>query len=183
MPDTTAPQPQLQITYRPAAALAAAERNPRTHSPAQIAQIAASIQAFGWTNPILIDERQRIIAGHGRLQAAHNLGLHDVPTITLTGLTPAQKRALVIADNQLALNAGWDADILRTELEELGALELDFDLDVVGFSQAEIHQILNLGPDDVELQRPNIPTFNGSYLLPTQHSPGTEPFTAPLASC
>ena len=88
--------------------LVPAERNARTHSQEQIKQLVASIQAFGWTNPILIDEDHAIIAGHGRLEAARLAGLSDVPTITLTGLSAAQKRALAIADNKLALNAGWD---------------------------------------------------------------------------
>src|SRR6202166_4898579 len=102
-------------------------RNPRTHSDAQIAQIAASIQEFGFNNPILVDTKAGIIAGHGRLLAARKLGLMEVPVIVLDHLTDAQKRAYVIADNQLALNAGWDEDILRAELSALQAE--DFDLD------------------------------------------------------
>jgi DNA modification methylase len=121
-------------------ALAPAERNARTHSKEQIAQLVASISAFGWTNPILIDEDRAIIAGHGRLAAAKASGLSDVPTITLTGLSAAQKRALAIADNKLALNAGWDDDLLRLELGELG-LE-GFDLSLIGFSDLELKDIL-----------------------------------------
>src|SRR6478609_6243855 len=97
---------KLQVNYLPVTALAPAERNARTHSQEQIAQLVASIHAFGWTSPILIDEDRAIIAGHGRLAAARAAGLSDVPTITLTGLSAAQKRALAIADNKLALNAG-----------------------------------------------------------------------------
>ena len=120
--------------------LVPAERNARTHSQEQIKQLVASIQAFGWTNPILIDEDHAIIAGHGRLEAARLAGLSDVPTITLTGLSAAQKRALAIADNKLALNAGWDDDLLRLELGELG---LDgFDLSLIGFSDFELKDIL-----------------------------------------
>lgn len=104
---------RLKVTYRAASSLTRYERNARTHSDEQVAQIARSIETFGWTNPILIDEAGGIIAGHGRLAAAESLGLDKVPTITLAGLTDDQKRALVIADNQLALNAGWDFDTLR----------------------------------------------------------------------
>ena len=130
-----------------------AVRNPRTHSPAQIEQIARSITAFGWTNPLLVDEAGVIIAGHGRLEAARKLGMAEVPTITLTGLSADQKRALVIADNQLALNAGWDAELLALELGELGAA--GFDIGLIGFSDDELASILAdrteglTDPDDV----------------------------------
>ena len=105
--------------------------NSRTHSDAQVAQIAASIKEFGWTNPILVDGSDTIIAGHGRLLAARKLAMIEVPVIVLDHLTKAQQRALVIADNQLALNAGWDMDMLKAEIEDLG-LE-DFDLSLLGF--------------------------------------------------
>jgi DNA modification methylase len=147
------PIKKLSVSYVAIAAIQPAARNPRTHSPAQIAQIARSIAAFGWTNPILIDEHARIIAGHGRLAAAQQLGLAEVPTITLAGLTDAQVRALVIADNQLALNAGWDAELLQMELGELGAD--GFDLSLIGFSDDELASILAdrtdglTDPDDV----------------------------------
>ena len=100
--------PNLQIEYRSIDALLPYARNPRTHSPAQIAKIAASIVEFGWTQPILIDGGNGIIAGHGRLAAARKLELGEVPVIELGHLSPAQKRAYVIADNRLALDAGWD---------------------------------------------------------------------------
>jgi DNA modification methylase len=135
------------------AELVPAERNARTHSPEQIQQIAASIRQWGWTNPILIDEGRAIIAGHGRLEAARAAGLVEVPTITLAGLGAAQKRALAIADNKLALNAGWDDELLRLELGELG-LE-GFDLGLIGFSDLELKDILAdrtdglTDPDDV----------------------------------
>src|SRR6202041_1136800 len=111
-------------------------RNPRTHSDAQIAQIAASIAEFGFNNPILVDTKAGIIAGHGRLLAARKLGLTEVPVIVLDHLTEAQKRAYIIADNQLALNAGWDDELLRAELAALQAE--DFSLDVIGFNPHEL---------------------------------------------
>ena len=116
------------------------ERNPRTHSPEQIAKIAASLLEFGWTNPILVDSDAGIIAGHGRLLAARELGMTTVPVIELTHLSEAQKRAYVIADNRLALDAGWDEDLLT---EELKALEgLDFNLALTGFDLDELNALL-----------------------------------------
>lgn len=122
-------------------------RNSRTHSDAQVAQVAASIREFGWTNPILVDGEDVIIAGHARLLAARKLGLEEVPVIVLAHLSPAQKRALVIADNKLALNAGWDEDTLRAELVSLQ--EDGFDLDVVGFSDEELRVLLGDGGEAV----------------------------------
>jgi len=117
------------------------ERNPRTHSPEQITKIAASLLEFGWTNPILVDGDAGIIAGHGRLLAARELRMTTVPVIELTHLTEAQKRAYVIADNRLALDAGWDEDLLA---EELRALEgLDFNLELTGFGLDELHDLLD----------------------------------------
>jgi len=110
--------------------------NSRTHSDAQVAQIAASIREFGWTNPILIDGDNAIIAGHGRLLAARKLGMEDVPAIILDHLSKAQQRALVIADNQLALNAGWDMDMLKAEIDDLN-LE-GFNLELLGFDEREL---------------------------------------------
>lgn len=122
--------------------LKAYERNSRTHSAEQVAQIAASIREFGFTNPVLIDEGNTIIAGHGRLLAAQSLGLDKVPCVRLVGLSEAQRRAYVIADNQIALNSGWDADLLNMELAELDAL--DFDLSLTGFDQEELDGMLAL---------------------------------------
>jgi DNA modification methylase len=120
--------------------------NSRTHTDDQINQVASSIKEFGFTNPVLIDEDGGIIAGHGRILAANKLGLTEVPCIVLAGLTKAQKKAYIIADNQLALNAGWDMDKLKLEIEDLG--ELDFDVNLLGFDDDFIN---NLFDDDGEL--------------------------------
>ena len=111
-------------------------RNARTHSDAQIAQIAASIKEFGWTNPILVDGEKGLIAGHGRLAAARKLGMEEVPVIELTHLSETQKKALILADNKLALNADWDEQLLDLELEEL---ELQgFDISLAGFQGEKV---------------------------------------------
>lgn len=125
-------------------------RNTRTHSAEQIAQVAASIKEFGFTNPVLIDENNEIIAGHGRTAAARSLGMDTVPVIRLKGLTETQIRALRIADNKLALNAGWDYDLLSQELTEI-KLD-DFNLDIIGFSLEELDEILNadIGTEETE---------------------------------
>jgi ParB family transcriptional regulator, chromosome partitioning protein len=128
-------------------------RNSRTHSEAQVAQIAASITEFGWTNPILADGDKGIIAGHGRLLAARKLGMDTVPVIELSHLTKAQKQAYIIADNRLALNAGWDNEMLTVELNEL--LADGFDLDVLGFDTEDLQKLLdkpNFEPATLEEQ-------------------------------
>ena len=114
-------------------------KNARTHSEAQIAQIMASLREFGWTNPVLISPKMGVIAGHARLEAARRLGMKEVPCIILDGLTDAQRRAYVIADNKLALNAGWNEDLLREELLELKSME--FDMDLLGFDPEEMADI------------------------------------------
>ena len=116
------------------------ERNPRTHSTDQVAQIAASMVEFGFTNPILVDETDGILAGHGRLMAARQLGLAEVPVVRLSHLSPAQKRAYVIADNQLALRAGWNDELLAEELAWLR--DETFDLDLLGFDAGELEALL-----------------------------------------
>ena len=123
-------------------------RNSRTHSPEQVAQIAASIREFGFTNPVLIDANNTLIAGHGRVMAAQALGLASVPAIRLAHLSDAQRRAYVIADNQLALNAGWDMATLGRELEDL--LEVDFDLQLLGFDTETLEDILSNGAKSAE---------------------------------
>jgi len=118
----------LNIEYKKTSNLTPYANNSRTHDERQVDQICNSITEFGFTNPILIDEDDGIIAGHGRLQAAEKLGLDEVPTIRLEGLTDVQKRAYVIADNQIGLNSSWDYDTLKLELDALTELEFDLDL-------------------------------------------------------
>ncbi len=141
---------RLVVTYRPVGELIPDPRNARTHPKRQIDQIRASIEAFGFTNPVLADPEGHIIAGHGRLQAARAMGLAELPVITLSGLSETQKRALRIADNKIALNAGWDLEILQLELGELGSIDVDIDLTLTGFSTGEIDVILTsaVDPDD-----------------------------------
>jgi ParB family chromosome partitioning protein len=124
--------------------------NSRTHSDEQITQVASSIKEFGFTNPILIDEDNGIIAGHGRLLASKKLNLDEVPCIVLDGLSEAQRKAYVIADNQLALNAGWDLDQLRFEVETLQ--DDDFDLSLLGFDDDVITKLL-----DIDAELPVLP--------------------------
>ena len=121
-------------------------KNSRTHSDGQVAQIAASIKEFGWTNPILVDGESGVIAGHGRLLAARKLGQKEVPVIELKHMTESQKRAYVIADNQLAMNAGWDTTLLSLELADLK--EQGFEMDVLGFDPKELDKLLE--PEQVD---------------------------------
>jgi DNA modification methylase len=128
------------------------ERNARTHSPEQVAQIVASIQEFGFTNPLLVDGADGILAGHGRLAAAKDMGLAEVPVIVLNHLSAEQRRAYILADNKLALNAGWDEKLLRLELGDLQLAE--FDLSLIGFSDDELADLLpeveELPPEDAD---------------------------------
>ncbi|WP_126284508.1 ParB/Srx family N-terminal domain-containing protein [Burkholderia stagnalis] len=143
----------LIVEYRPLDALIPYARNARTHSDAQVAQIAASLREFGWTNPILIDDDGNVIAGHGRLLAARKLDYAVAPTICLSHLTPAQRRAYVIADNKLAELAGWDCDLLALELGELNALS--FDVSKLGFAPEEVADLLvgpSFGPASADSQ-------------------------------
>jgi len=125
-----------ELVTREVADLVPYAHNSRTHGEAQIAQIAASIAEFGFTNPVLIDEQDTIVAGYGRVLAAQKLKMMTVPCIVLTGLTDAQKAAYVIADNKLALNAGWDERMLQAELDHVA--DLQYDLNLTGFSEVEI---------------------------------------------
>jgi DNA modification methylase len=131
---------KLLVQVWPLERLIPCARNSRTHTEEQVVQIAASIQEFQWTNPILVAPDGVIIAGHARVLAARKLGMTEVPVIVLDHLTPTQRRGLVLADNKLALNAGWDEEMLRVELEALK--EEDFNLDVTGFSDAELEALL-----------------------------------------
>jgi len=139
---------QLEITYRPTSELIPYARNSRTHSDEQVGQIAASIQEFGFTNPVLIDEKG-IIAGHGRIMGARKLGIEEVPTITLHGLTESQRKAYIITDNKLALNAGWDDEMLRLEITDLK--EDGFDLNILGFDNEELEKEKETEKSDVIL--------------------------------
>jgi DNA modification methylase len=138
------------VELRPLAALQPAHRNARTHSDKQIEQIAASIRKFGFTNPVLVDDAGRIVAGHGRVEAARRIGLTEVPVISLAHLSADELRAYALADNKLAANAGWDPEILRIEFAELSALELDFDLEITGFSTTEIDLTIGDGNNGTE---------------------------------
>lgn len=147
----------LTVTYRPVDTLVPNRSNARTHPKRQLEQIVVSIRTFGFTNPILIDPDGAVIAGHGRLLAAKAMALAEVPTIILEGLSDAQKRALRLADNKIALGAGWDVDLLKLELAELSSLDVGFDLSVTGFSTGEIDVALagTTDPDDEVI--PSVP--------------------------
>lgn len=163
-PSATAPQPDgtTAVDIRlpdnleewPVGDLTPYEGNPRTHSDAQVTKIAASLIEFGWTNPILVDDDGNIIAGHGRLLAALSLGMVSVPVIRLSHMTDEQRRAYLIADNQLALDAGWDDDLLAAELKALGAVH--FDLSVIGFDPHELHGYIGDAPTE-EVPTPEPP--------------------------
>src|SRR5690606_19540091 len=135
-------QPRLpdSVEHWPLDRLRAYTRNPRTHSDEQVAQIAASIVEFGWTNPVLVSGDGTVIAGHGRLEAARRLGLDAVPVVVLDHMSEAQRRAYVIADNKLALNAGWNEELLAAELHALNGE--GFDLALTGFSDAELEALM-----------------------------------------
>jgi ParB-like chromosome segregation protein Spo0J len=133
----------LQVEYVPIEKLAPYKRNPRTHSNDQIKQIAASIKEFGWSSPIVVDGNYGVVAGHGRLLAARQLEMPKVPVVQMKHLTATQRRALVIAENQIGLTSDWDLPVLRSELMELKAL--DFDLPVLGFSNPKLVSFTSLG--------------------------------------
>ena len=135
-------QKPITVEYRKVEDLIPYARNARTHSDAQVADIAGSIREFGWTFPILIDENNNVIAGHGRLLAARKLELQSVPCIEHSGLTETQRKAYILADNKLALNAGWDEELLRIELTDL--TEMGFDIKLAGFSADDL---LGLTPE------------------------------------
>ena len=151
-------QPDLVVSALPVASLVPYAENARTHSPSQVAQIAASIAEFGFVNPVLVDAEGVLIAGHGRVMAAKQLGLASVPVLRLGHLSPAQARALRLADNQIALNSGWDEALLATEIARIRD-EAVVDLDVLGFSGMELDRLLaaadaGLGDDADEAPPP-----------------------------
>jgi hypothetical protein len=136
------PMNSLSIEYQAVSALKPRTCNPRTHSKKQIAQIANAIRRFGFTNPVLVDDANGIIAGHGRIEAAKTIGLAEVPTVRLSDLSEAEIRAYVIADNKLAENAGWDRNLLGLELQYLTELDIDFDVTITGFELPEIDLLI-----------------------------------------
>jgi DNA modification methylase len=135
------PPAELSIEYKALSALIPYQRNARTHSDAQIEQIATSIKEFGWTNPVLLDGANGIIAGHARVKAAERLGMTEIPCIDFSRLTEEQKRAYILADNQLALNAGWDELLLTAELA--GLKDLGYDIGLIGFGQDELDELFS----------------------------------------
>ncbi|HEZ3258934.1 TPA: ParB N-terminal domain-containing protein [Neisseria meningitidis] len=154
----------LQITYISVADLIPYAMNSRTHSESQIKQIAASIKEFGFCNPVLIDDDNGIIAGHGRVMAAEKLGMGTIPAVVLGNLTETQKKAYVIADNQLSLNAGWDLEILRLEVESL--MEDDFNLDLLGFDDAFLDDLSGCLDDFNELGNGTPVRLTDRFLIP-----------------
>src|SRR5690606_15021416 len=171
-------QPRLpdSVEHWPLDRLRAYTRNPRTHSDEQVAQIAASIVEFGWTNPVLVSGDGTVIAGHGRLDAARRLGLDAVPVLVLDHLTEAQRRAYVIADNKLALNAGWNEELLTAELHALNGD--GFDLALTGFDETELDRLL--APlDDMEATSPDGDTGESSDAADNAPEPPRNPVSRP----
>lgn len=152
----------LTIEYRPIESLIPYARNSRTHSDEQVAQIASSIKEFGFVNPILIDQESIIIAGHGRLLAAQRLKIKEVPIILLDKLTEAQRKALVIADNRIALNAGWDYEMLSVELDELK--DDGFNITLLGLSDKELDELIG-SSDEIEEETESPIDENRNLLL------------------
>lgn len=153
---------QSQIEHRPPATLRPYPGNARTHSRKQVRQIADSIRRFGFTNPVLVSDEGEIIAGHGRVEAAKLIGLENVPTLRLSHLSETERRAYVLADNKLALNAGWDQDLLAIELQAL--IDLDFDVSITGFSTAEVDLTL----DGARERDPTGPNASEDEIPPLQ---------------
>lgn len=151
--------PADKVERRKVSELIPYARNSRTHSDAQVAQIAASIREWGWTMPILIDEAGNVIAGHGRIMAAQKLGIEDVPCMTATGWSEAKRRAYVIADNKLALNSDWDSEMLRVEYNTLS--DLGFDMSLTGFSDDEISSFAF--EEDEEASLPEQKELNATF--------------------
>ncbi|WP_349645090.1 ParB/Srx family N-terminal domain-containing protein [Bradyrhizobium sp. Leo121] len=160
---------KLNLAYQQTSALKPRSNNPRTHSKKQIAQIEKAIRRFGFTNPVLVDDRNGVIAGHGRLEAAKSIGLSEVPTVRLSDLTEADIRAYVIADNRLAENAGWDRNLLGLELKYLSELEIDFDVSITGFELPEIDILIGEAAtttDAGEADEPPLPAEGPAVTRP-----------------
>jgi ParB-like chromosome segregation protein Spo0J len=159
----------MALDWRPISDLNPYPRNPRTHTKKQIRQIAESIREFGFTNPVLIDAKGGIIAGHGRVEAARLLRLETVPTIRLDHLSEAQTRAYIIADNRLAELAGWDQETLAIELQALTEVDLDFDVEITGFSTGEIDLMIeSLEVDEEPNEADEVPEVDETEPAVTQ---------------
>ena len=164
---TTMDKVGQNLEYISVDALIPYARNSRTHSDAQVAQIAASIREFGFTNPVLIDDQGGIIAGHGRTMAARKLKINEIPCLRLSHLTDAQKKAYIIADNKLALNAGWDESMLKIEIDELK--NINFDISLLGFDDLELKELFEENEDESEneyTQKVDSPTYEPSEVKP-----------------
>lgn len=146
--------PADKVERRSVAELVPYARNARTHSPEQVDQIAASIREWGWTTPVLVDEEGGLIAGHGRVMAAKKLGIGEIPVMVASGWSDAQKKAYVLADNKLALNAGWDIDLVQQEVMSLNLS--NFDLDLLGWDGDEVAQLLD--PEGIDKPSTNPPS-------------------------
>jgi ParB-like chromosome segregation protein Spo0J len=157
---------RLAVVSRPVAALRLDAKNPRRHEARQVAQIAASIRAFGFNVPVLIDAHDNVVAGHGRMLAAKQLGLDAVPTIRLDHLSAAQARAFMIADNRLAETSAWDDRLLAAQFAELSALDLDFDLEATGFTVGEI---------ELRIEGANASESQALTRRPSAGDPGSSP--------
>jgi hypothetical protein len=158
-PNLAGAWPADKVERWPIVKLVPHARNARTHSDEQVTQLAASIEEWGWTIPVLVDEAGGIIAGHGRVMAAHRLGLEDVPVMVAAGWSEAKKRAYVIADNKLTLNAGWNEELLRVEVADLKSM--GFALPLIGFDESEIAAMLNpFGETDPAGEWKGMPEFD-----------------------
>ena len=151
----------LQITYRNTAELIPYARNARTHSEEQVAQLAASIKEFGFNAPIAVDDDSMVLCGHGRLLAARKLGMETVPTVCLAHLSKTQKKAYILADNRLAMNAGWDDELLKLEIADLS--EADFPLETLGFDDMELDAFLN--PEEASVTEPEDEAQGGGLTV------------------
>ena len=172
MYDKTQNWPAFHVERRKTTDLKPCKNNARTHSKEHVAQIAASIKEWGWTQPVLIDEAGGVLAGHGRLEAAASLGIAEVPVIVASGWSEAQKRAYVLADNQLALNAGLDENLLRIEISGLG--DMNFDIGLVGFTDEFLSDLFKTKdgktePDDIPVPEAIAATQLGDVWLLGDH--------------